>query len=436
MISPARTAAFHVLMQITRERSFSSVLLPAYEESLSEKDAALCHQLVLGVLRNQIMLDRLIVDASNKKKLDLEVRIALRLGVYQLRFLDRVPDYAAIGESVELVKRSNKRSAASFTNAVLRRLQKDGIKTPEFANRLEQVEFETSHPRWLISRWSRQFGEDEAEKIARANNEPPELSFRFTARFDRLSEDRRRKIKSDITSAGVSTCPLLDECMSAPKMNQMLRELEAEGLIYFQDLGSQLVASLASLTPGQRLIDVCAAPGGKTGALFRTNPSLLVCGDKSEPRLKTMRRLLKRQGAARVAITVYDAAVALPFPDGSFDCVLVDAPCSGTGTIRSNPELRYFVEEEDFTRHSAVQLSILTEASKLVVKGGVLIYATCSLESVENENVLERFLEDSGIFELTDIDLPDSVRTEEGYMRTIPSQGNFGGFFAARFSRV
>src|SRR4051812_809315 len=221
-ISPARAASFDILLRIERERSFSSVLLPLYEERLSSADRSLCHELVLGVLRRQIRLDRLLDVLAPARKLDIEVRIALRLGLYQLLFLTKIPARAAINESVELVKRARKSSASGFVNAVLRRASREEIKI-EYTDDLDRVSVETSHPRWLIERWFEQLGIVEAQNLAASTNEPAKIAFRVLGQPDPGTEEL---ISSATASDFVEGCFLIDR--STP----LLRKLSTETRIY------------------------------------------------------------------------------------------------------------------------------------------------------------------------------------------------------------
>lgn len=431
-ISPARTAAFDVLLRIEKERSFSSVVLPLYEERLNTPDRGLCHEIVLGVLRRQIYLDRVVTTLAPYKKLDLEVLIALRLGLYQLLFLERIPDHAIVNESVALVSRAKKTSAKGLVNAVLRRATGE-IPKLSFADDIERVSVETSHPRWLIERWICEFGAGETEKLAVANNKTPRIAFRATA-----------KLSDSKLSSGASRSELVEGCFLADSIDADLRALAERGEIYFQDEASQMVAAAIEVPAGGSFFDVCAAPGGKTAAIAmrltandeKRSRQLLIAGDLYHRRAKILRENLIKQVVDFVDVVQYDAADALPFVAEAFDTVLVDAPCSGTGTIRHNPEIRYFLSPEDFKELQTTQLAILRNASKLVKPGGTLIYSTCSLEREENEEVCYAFLEDFRVFGGIKPKVPDRFVTAEGFARTFPHRDNMDGFFIAAFLRV
>jgi 16S rRNA (cytosine967-C5)-methyltransferase len=440
-ISPARVAAFEILKRIEKERSFSSVLLPIYEENLTPVDRALCHELVLGILRKQIFLDKLIekLTKKNSEKFDLEVILSLRLGIYQLLFLDKIPAYSAINESVNLVHKAKKRSASGLVNAVLRKVSRKENLDLKFADEIERISVETSHPRWLIENWIEQFGIEETKKIAKANNEPPNSAFRFTRKFYRRDAETQREILNLLDELELKKSEIVGDCFIVERSNEKLRELAETGLIYFQEEGSQLIGKVVNLQQDESFFDVCAAPGSKTtfvSSKFKVQSSkLFVAGDLYEQRVRFLRENCLNQGADFVEFLQYDAEKSLPFADESFDVVLIDAPCSGTGTIRHNPEIRYFLQEKDFEELSHKQLKILHNASKTIRRGGRLIYSTCSLEIRENEEVIEKFLKQNSELEKVLPELEKKFATEKGFARTFPNRDKIDGFFISVFKK-
>lgn len=424
-ISPARVAAFEILLKIEKEKAYSSILLPNYESGLDEKDKGLCHSITLGVLRRKLYLDAIIAKLSGGRKIDPEVAIALRIGLFQMLFLEKIPDYSAVTESVNLVQRARKTSAKSFVNALLRRASRENIEL-SFENDLERQSIETSHPKWLIERWGRQFGADTAAAIAEANNEIPTTSFRITAKGVgsgvALPDDVRE-------SEFVSGCYLLDgDCGD-------LSKLADAGEIYFQDEASQMVAAAVEIPEDGSFLDACAAPGSKTSMIAGPSSAMIVAGDLNRSRVRFLRDNCRAQGVENVEIVRYDAETALPFGDESFDSVLVDAPCSGTGTIRNNPEIRYFLEADDFAELHRKQLAILENASKLVKRGGSLVYSTCSLEKEENEDVIAAFLSRNEAFEPQRPSVNERFLNDEDFARTFPHRDKMDGFFIAKLGR-
>ena len=421
-ISPARTAAYEVLLKVERERSYSSVLLPQYESELDERDSALCHQLVLGILRRKLYLDKRIREHAGAKKIDIEVLTALRIGAYQLLELDRIPDHSAVNDSVALVQRARKVSAKGFVNAILRKIAREKVRV-ESSNSIDEVSIRLSHPRWLLDRWISQFGYERAVAIARANNQPSRIAYRFTG------WELGTEIQGTASDIAEGACIV-------PRLSSELRELSEQGNIYFQDEASQMVANLISIPEGGRFFDVCAAPGGKTSLIALNNRSaVIVAGDIYTQRVEFLRANCIRQGISSVVVAQYDAVTALPFADYSFDTILVDAPCSGTGTIGSNPEIRYFLRLEDIVELSKKQLSILLNASKLVKQGGRLYYATCSIEREENEDVISSFLARSDDFAAAESDVAGRFATSDGFGRTFPDRDGTDGFFFAALRR-
>lgn len=288
-ISPSRIAAFEILTKVETEKSFSSVLLPIYEEKLDPKDRALCHELTLGTLRKQIYLDKVIEKLTIGKKLDSAVRIILRIALYQLIFLNKIPSHAAINDAVNLVQKAKKTSAKGFVNAILRRFARENIEL-DFADEVEKITVENSHPKWLIEKWINDFGVEEATKLAVANNETPKLSFRFTAK---TTDAIRKSLEAE----------------NIEHEKKYLRELAENGKIYFQDEGSQIIANAVELKESEKFLDVCAAPGSKVtqiGSKFQVpNSKLIVAGDLYWQRVKVLQKNCKNQGLVSVNILQY-----------------------------------------------------------------------------------------------------------------------------------
>ena len=442
-ISPARWAAYKILHQVEKEKAFTSILLPLYEEELSAEDRGLCHELTLGVLRNQLFLDRLVAHFTGKKleKLDLPVLLALRIGLYQIRFMTRIPARAAINESVELVKQERLVSAGGFVNAILRRAAREADVDPaeKITDEVEKLSVLTSHPRWLIERWIAEFGFDEAAKLTAANNKISRTSFRLNAIGD-------NGVLEELAASGVefSESALVRGCFIVSRTNKALYEFAALGRIVLQDEASQMVARLADLAANESFLDVCAAPGNKTTQIINearrngvlSDAGFYAAGDIYPRRLETLRKNLRGAGIENVEIFEYDAEAALPFEPDMFDCILVDAPCSGTGTIRHNPEIRWSLRPDDILELAAKQKKILANAARVLKKGGRMIYSTCSLEVEENEQVMEAFLSENPGFEQVETNAPRELITGRGFVRTFPQRDNTDGFFAAILYKV
>ena len=423
-ISPARLAAFRILQQV-ENGAFSSVLLAAEEPSLKPADRALCHELVLGVLRWQLRLDKIVEHFSKRRteSLDQAVRIALRLGLYQLHYLTRIPASAAVNESVSLVRHARLGSATAFVNAVLRRAIKEADYDPAagFSDPLARIAIQTSHPFWLIERWANAFGISEAEAFAQANNAVPPTAFRVVK--NRANE---AEVVSRLRAGGAEVEPsqVAEGAWRVVGSTSLVRELSAEGEIYLQDEASQLVAQVLSVKPGERVLDLCAAPGGKTTLMAddADDKAMIVAADRSASRMETVIDTTRLHQLQSINPVLLDAAEQLPFRSCVFDKVLVDAPCSGTGTLRRNPEIRWRLTAQDIGAFAAVQKQILSRAADAVKPGGRLVYSTCSVEREENEEVIEEFLAQQNF------DVLDTVRTW-------PHRQRCDGFFIASFER-
>jgi len=422
-ISPARVAAFRILQQVEKG-AFSSVLLAAEDPTLKPADRALCHELVLGVLRWQLRLDKIVEHLSKRRveSLDSAVRIALRLGLYQLHYLTRIPASAAVNESVSLVRQARLSSATGFVNAVLRRAINEADYDPgtQVSDPLERIAIQTSHPVWLIERWAKAFGIAEAESFAQANNTVPPTAFRVVR--NRADESQ---VVSRLREAGaeVEASQVTDGAWRVVGSTSLVRELSAAGEIYLQDEASQLVAQVLNVKPGERVLDLCAAPGGKTTLMAdrADDKAMIVAADRSASRMATVVATTRLQQIKSIKPLILDAAEPLPFKSGAFDKVLVDAPCSGTGTLRRNPEIRWRLTAQDIDAFAEVQKQILSSAADAVKPGGRLVYSTCSVEREENEEVIDEVFGRDERFHLIDS------------LRTWPQRQECDGFFMAIF---
>lgn len=329
MPSPARTAAFEILLKV-ENGGYASDLLLTRTAAIESRDAGLASEIVFGVLRFRARLDCLIEHYAGARKLDMEVRTALRMGIYQLAYLERVPAHAAVAESVSLVKRARKTSAMGFVNAVLRKASGvDLLVCPraEGAARWSTREIELSCPEWLLARWELHYGSGAAAAIARAAlEEPPTYT-----RGGRI-----------------------------------------------QDIGAQSIVPLLRLEPGHTFLDLCAAPGNKTAQALETGIRA-IAGDLHFHRAIHLKSL-------EVPVVVLDGTRPLPFAR-RFDRILVDAPCSGTGTLARNPEIKWRLKPEDLADLARRQTALVANARPALAPGGLLVYSTCSLEPEENEAI-------------------------------------------------
>jgi 16S rRNA (cytosine967-C5)-methyltransferase len=461
-ISQARTIAFDVLLRVAKQNAYADeVLRAALEPTVKTEDAGLATELALGVLRWQRLID-FIIDRYLKKSAniaDVEVRIALRLGVYQLMFLDRVPARAAVHESVELVKRARKRSAANLVNAILRKAAKEplpGNSPAESVARLlpadlplaDRLGIQYSHPTWMVERWLRIYGEERTRSLLQANNRVPVLSGYL------LDPHRKGDATLSLQQAGCRIQPgrLLRDAWVLEGGNPGASEAVRQGWVVLQDEASQAVAHLVAADPGNSVLDLCSAPGGKTLLLARAAGAKgrVVAVDLHEHRVRAMRERLELAGVRNVETIVLDGGQPLPFEppfDRGFDRILVDVPCSGTGTLARHPELRWKLYAEDLCELHDRQARLLRNALPHLAPRGRLVYSTCSLEPEENESVVREVLVASGnAYHLIDpratIErfLPESVTLQkvvcaDGFFRTFPPEHGTDGFFASVIER-
>ena len=441
-VSAARVAAHEILLSVERKGAYAANLLHSPRISrFSGADKALTTELVMGVLRWRARLDHALASACDQPlaQLDLEVLTALRLGAYQLGYLERVPARAAVHESVELVKRAKKRSAAPLVNAVLRRLsgQRNVLHVEHLGDEAsaQQIADRHSHPLWLVERWARNFGTSTAARICDFDQSVPVTALRLAAG---VTDD-------DLRGEGVEVAPgaLLKRARRLTSGDVTQSKAFAAGRVAIQDEASQLVAALVGT--GARILDCCAAPGGKTAALAERNPQAQIVAAELHPhRARTLRR---RAPGANVTVIAADA-LALPL-DLQFDRVLADVPCSGTGTLARNPEIKWRLVPGDLAELHRKQVAILRAALDRVAPGGRLVYSTCSLEPEENAEVVGEALSSGSDFRLLDCrgelltlksagelawaDL--SSLTHGEFLQTLPGVHPCDGFFAAVFDR-
>jgi 16S rRNA (cytosine967-C5)-methyltransferase len=457
-ISIARTIAFDVLLRVAKQDAYADDVLRAeLDKTVKTEDAGLATELALGVLRWQRLLD-FMIDRYLKKPAevaDAEVRIALRLGFYQLYFLDRVPARAAVHESVELVKRARKHSAANLVNAILRKAAKEPHRENSPADAVarllpaelplaDQMGIQYSHLAWMVERWLRTFGEERTSSLLQANNRVPVLSGYL------VDPNRRDEATLSLQKAGCRIQPgrLLRDACVLEGGNLSASDAVRNGLVTIQDEASQAVAHLVAPDPGNTVLDLCAAPGGKTLLLARAAGAQghVVAADLHEHRVRAMRERFKLAGVQNVEVIVLDGAQPLPF-ERPFDRILVDVPCSGTGTLGRHPEIRWKLRLEDLRDLHDRQAQLLRNALAHLAPGGRLMYSTCSLEPEENESVVREALGASGdAFQIADPRpalercLQESVRVDsvvgsDGFFRTFPAEHATDGFFAALIER-
>ncbi len=452
MIAPARLAAYDVLRAVNSGRSDLPAALAHVRGRLAdERDRALAGEIATGTLRWLGAFDVVITAFAKRPadKLDGEILDILRMSAFQLLHLDRIPASAAVNDAVDLARKAGKKSASGLVNAVLRRISRERNHLPlpprpdpkkvagTFSEKVpatctRYVATTLSHPEWLVSRWLDRYGFEATEAWALFDNSPAPLTLR--ANTLRMSRDA---LAASLASHGVETTPtrFAPHGLTVTSGNPLLTPLAGEGLFLVQDESSQLVAQLTAVAPGDRVLDACASPGGKTTAMAATmeNRGLIVATDLRGKRVDLLRRTVAVSGATCAHVVQANVSAVLPFRT-TFDCVLLDAPCSGLGTLRRDPDIRWRRTEDSLAPLAATQLEMLTRAADVVAPGGRLVYATCSSEPDENEEVVERFL--SGHLDFgraAELIRPglERFRTPAGDFRTFPFRDRLEAFFAA-----
>lgn len=401
---------------------------------LEPRDRRWTRELVYGMLRRRSWLDALLAErvSGGLARLDADVIDLLRLGAYQLLSMGSVPAYAAIGQTVELVKRRHGIGASKLANAVLRRLdrERDSLTLPAAADTADALAQEFSHPRWIVARWLARWGEAETRRLLEANNEEAPL-------VARPYHVVREQLEAMLEAAGVETAdaPLVSDSIVLAGGVGAMTELGAfrKGLFHLQDPASTLVTRYASVPTGAKVADVCAAPGGKSLELART-AGVVLAGDASRARIARARENIRRLDVRNMFPYVADA---MQPPLRDMDAVLVDAPCTGTGTFRRHPDARWRLKASDLAVMPTLQREILRASASAVRPGGLLIYSTCSLEQEENDQQVTTFLAEHPDWHLEPPPsgvVPESV-LDDGLLRVLPQRHGTDGAFAARFRR-
>lgn len=423
--------------------AWADVLLDKRASSIADpRDVALVHETVLGVLRRRAVLDHVIASAATRAsdRIEPAVLVALRIGSYALLFLDRVPEYAAVDTAVDLVKRGGARGAAAFVNAVLRRVAREGralLPPRPRTGDAGALALVSSHPDWWVERLVARLGWAEAASVLDADNEPAPTVIRAC-----LRRVTARDLAARLAEDGVATAPadFATGCLRVTNGDPARARAFREGLFWFQDEAAVLSATLLGPVVGPRALDACAAPGGKTMVLADAlvEGGVVVAADRHAGRLRRLEVSRRRLGADAVAPVAVD--LLTPAFARTFDQVLVDAPCSGTGTMRRHPEIRWRLNADDPARLAIRQGRLLDAAAELVRPEGCLVYAVCSMEPEEGSAVVARFLDRRPGYRLDDPAeiLPASARRFVGpdlAVRTSPADAGLDGFFAVRLSR-
>lgn len=438
----AREIAFKVLCDIEENSNYSNIAINKHfkKYEMTNQDRGLATEIIYGVVENKYYLDYIIDKLSKIKtqKLSTCVKILLRMGIYQIAFLDSVSEYAAVNETVNLVKKYDNRSAG-FVNAILRNVlrNKEEVLKVEIDSKIMYLSTKYSYSPWMIKNWTLKFGEEFTEDLLEANNEKPNLYLRVntlkTTKEELIEQLKSQGIKPHIV-------PGIDEAIRVENLKDIENnELFKNGLFTVQDISSMLIGKVVNPKENSLILDVCSAPGGKTThlATLMNNTGKVVARDVFEHKLKLIQNTVDRLGLTNVEVENCDACEIDDNSIDKFDYVLADVPCSGLGIIRRKPEIKYKTKAE-LKDLPTIQKQILETASKYVKVGGVLVYSTCTIQDNENIEVINEFLKENNNFELVPIDNinVDLDNEDKGYLKIYPNIHGMDGFFISKLKRV
>jgi len=441
LYSGVRGLAIKILNRVDRTDAYLDKLLDIEikNSELNSKDKALLFEIVHGVIRWLGRIDWILNGfyKGQFSKCIPNVKNSMRVALYQILFLDRVPDHAAVYESVEFVKKLQGEKSANLTNAVLRNIirNRKGIRYPnKEEDEVSYLSAYYSHPTWMVKRWIARFGSEATEKLLIANNQKPS----HTIRVNKLKtnvDNLKSLLKS--VDLGFKEGNFNKEYLQLSSLTNITNwEYFQKGFFSIQDESTGFSCKVLDPKPGMKILDLCAAPGGKTAFLadMMENKGEIVALDKFESRLEVFKKNISRLGITNVRSIVADS---LEFNENNFDGILVDAPCSGLGTLTKKPDIKWKKDFGDIRKINKVQLALLNKAGQLVKNGGTIVYSTCTTEPEENINIVEKFLESNENFEFVKLDnqcVPD-VLDENGCVQTLPHKHKIDGAFVAKLIR-
>lgn len=435
-----RESALTLLETIEKNQSYSNLLLnnTIKKNEIDPKDIGLLTELTYGTLQRKMTLDYYLQAFIKKgRKIDDWVRQLLRLTLYQMIYLDRIPDRAAIYEAVEIAKKRGHKGIASMVNGVLRSIQREGIPSLDnIGDRAERISIETSHPLWLVQRWIKQFGFEKTKEMCEINLTAPLQTARVNT--TKISRDECLALLRD-EGYEVEESPIIPEAIKCLRGNLANSKAFREGYITIQDESSMIVAYALGVEKDEKVLDACAAPGGKSTHIAEKlqNSGEVISLDLHEHKVKLISENAIRLGLSNISTNAMDSRkVQEHFQKESFDRILVDAPCSGLGVMRRKPDMKYTKKEEDVTNLSQIQLSLLESITPLLKKDGIVVYSTCTVDREENDDVIKLFLEQHGEFEgdrTLKERLPEAVRplAEDFSLQILPQDFGSDGFYIA-----
>ncbi|HWK22213.1 MAG TPA: 16S rRNA (cytosine(967)-C(5))-methyltransferase RsmB [Ureibacillus sp.] len=435
-----RDAALTILLAVDKHQAYSNLLLnqTINKYKIDAKDRALLTELTYGTLQHKYTLDYYL-EPYIRGKMDLWVKWLLRLSLYQIVYLDRVPDHAAVNEAVEISKRRGHKGIASVVNGILRSILRQGVRaTKEISEPTKRLAIETSHPEWLVERFIEAYGVEKTSEMLHENNVPPISSVRVNTTKASVDE-----VLTLLEQEGVQAkqSEVIPECLHLISGQASRTKAFKEGYITIQDESSMMPANALNPQPGWRVLDMCAAPGGKTTHIAEKmkNEGSILATDLHPHKLDLIDETSTRLGLEIIQTAPIDGRKAAEFLQvESFDAVLVDAPCSGLGVMRRKPDIKYTKREEDLSRLHEIQLQLLDNAVKVLKKGGRLVYSTCTVNKEENEETVQAFLASHPEIESVQLEnLPIELleRSQGGMLQVFPQDFGSDGFFVAAFRK-
>ncbi|WP_368504024.1 16S rRNA (cytosine(967)-C(5))-methyltransferase RsmB [Alkalihalophilus sp. As8PL] len=441
MSKNVREVAVDVLMQIEKNQAYSNLLLnqTIKKSKLDRRDIGLLTELVYGTIQRRDTLDYFLHPFVKKglHKLDAWVKVLLRISVYQLVYLDRIPDRAIVHEAVTIAKKRGHQGISGMVNGVLRSIQREGVPDiKDLKDPVKRIALETSHPEWLVKRWVDQFGEEDTRLMCEENLVSPAVTVRVNQ-----TRATRAQVISMLQKEEVEAKEgdLSEDAIIIVSGQLFETNVFKEGYVTAQDESSMLVGRALGSVPGERVADVCAAPGGKTTHLAEqmNNEGTIYAFDLHEHKVKLIRGQANRLGLSIIEATAQDARkLQEEYEPESFDRILVDAPCSGFGVIKRKPDIKWAKKEEDIAAIQKVQLAILDAIAPLLKKGGTLVYSTCTVDKDENEQTVDLFLSNQPSFKMDGrlkerlpLQVQQSKRFKEGMVTILPQDFKTDGFF-------
>lgn len=442
MIINPRERAMKILIDINKNKAYSNLSLNKYLKDITEKkDENLIREIIYGVLENQIYIDHILSKVSKIKikKIHPNILEILRIGIYQMVFMDKIPDSAAVNESVKLAKKYGHKGTIGFTNGILRSIarEKDKYTSIDGDDKSKYISIKYSHPEYLVEKWIEEFGVGFTEKLCKANISRPLLNIRVNT----LKIDKENLIKS-LNKKGIETREgKYAEDALIVKNPYLITETDEfkKGLFTIQDESSMLVSQIMNPKEGSKVLDVCSAPGGKSThiAQWMNNKGSILSRDIYPHKIKLIEENISRLGINIIETEVYDALEKDESLLEKFDYCLLDAPCSGLGLIRRKPEIKINRKEEDLKNLADLQYEIIQNTKDYVKVGGFLIYSTCTIGNEENIDLIKRFLKANPDFKLVNIEdriknKDEFIHLKDGYINLFPHIHETDGFFIAK----